>query len=88
MPATMAGQAMTMRPSGPNGSIMGGPPQQPVFTMLSTEQTMPLSQLPEAPMPRTANSAQPNAQTTVVVSTETQPAPKRHWWWPWSGSDN
>jgi hypothetical protein len=99
MPATMTGQAMTMGLLSPNGSPLSVPPTQPVVTTPAMGQSLPLSQLPDASMPRqtaaktlvpnaAAGPAQTNGPTTVVVSTETQPAPKRHWWWPWSGSDN
>jgi hypothetical protein len=60
-------------------------------------QTVPLSQLPASSMPQqtvskssapdgAVSSTPADGQTTVVATTEMKSAPKRHWWWPWSGS--
>jgi hypothetical protein len=98
MQPAIAAQAMTMGPMMPNG-MMSVPATQPVYTTPAAGQTLTPAQLAGGLMPRqtevktvapngATSSAPANGQTTVVISSETVSAPKRHWWWPWSGSDN
>jgi len=82
----------------PGSGLVPGMPMPTLATPLSQPvssvpapamgQTVPLSQLPDAPMPhRTGESSQPAGQATTVLSTDMKPAPNHHWWWPWGGSD-
>jgi hypothetical protein len=106
MPMPVLGGRPIMGPTGqptltPDGPMLGMPltqPGSPVPAPSATGQTVPLSQLPDAPIPHrtesrdsavnwAADSNPPAGQATMMeVETDTKPA-KRHWWWPWGGSD-
>jgi hypothetical protein len=97
------GQPMTIGPNGqmlpmPNTPMMGAPGMmQGVPAAPATGQAIPLSQLPDTLVPQVMETtdapagatpdATPPAGQEVVITSDMKPAPKRHWWWPWGGSD-
>jgi len=107
MPMPVLGGRPIMGPTGqptmmPDGPMLGMPltqPGSPAPAPSATGQTVPLSQLPDAPIPHRTESRDsavnwavdsnpPAGQATMMeVETDTKPAPRRHWWWPWGGSE-